>query len=119
MNKFCMALLMAIAVPSIASAGGVSTGKATFTNKATVDAYVILDQTKPPTIGDFLKKGGKVIPPGGKVTFSNLKQGNHTFGAKFSATTPTNTNPDQTGSFTTKNGKTTNVTIGQSMTSGT
>ena len=114
MNKFCMALLIAFAVPTIASAGGgttKATGKATFTNQATIAAYVILDQTTPPAIADFAAKGGKVIPPGGKVTFSNLKQGTHTYGVKFSATTPTNTTPDKTGSFSTKNGQTTAVTV--------
>ncbi len=111
MSKFCLALLFALAVPSIASAGGSTTGQATFTNKATVDAYVILDQTTPPAIADFIKKGGKVIPPGGKFTFTKLKQGTHTYGVKFSATTPTNTTPDKTGSFSVAKGKTTAVAL--------
>jgi len=108
MNKLCMALLIAFAVPSIASAGGGSTkatGKAESTNNAAIDAYVILDRTAPPAIADFAKFGGVVIPPGGKHTFISLKAGRHTFGVKFSAVTPADANPDRTGEFNTSNGK--------------
>ncbi len=116
MNKLCMALLVAFAVPSIASAGGGSTkatGKAEFTNNATIDAYVILDQATPPAIADFARLGGVVIPPGGKHTFISLKAGRHTYGVKFSAVTPTNTTPDKTGVFNTTNGVTTKVSLTQ------
>ncbi len=114
MNKLCMALLIAFAVPSIASAGGgttKATGKAEFTNNATIAAYVILDQAAPPALADFAKLGGIVIPAGGKHTFTNLKAGSHSYGVKFSAVAPTNTTPDKTGSFNTTNGATTKITL--------
>jgi len=111
-----MFLLFLVAVPTVASAGGPiakATGKVTFVNNSAVDAYVILDQKSPPAITDFQRLGGLVIPPAGRVTFAGLKQGAHTWGAKFSATTPTNTTPDKTGSFSATNGKTTTIPLAQ------
>jgi len=116
MNKLCMVLLIAFVVPSIASAGGGSTkatGKAEFTNTATIDAYVILDRNTPPAIADFAKLGGVVIPPGGKHTFISLKAGKHMFGVKFSSATPAAANPSKTGEFNTSNGKTTKISLAQ------
>ncbi len=118
MYKILIALMMAVMIPSLATAGGgntKSTGKIKFINETDGDAYVILDQTSPPSsLADFNRKGGKRIPVGGNVTFTGLRDGRHTYGVVYTEANvaPTTTTPDETGAVSTSNGRTTTVTLG-------
>ncbi len=86
MNKFCLAMLVALIVPSVATAGGGST-KATSTltfknTNATDTVYVIVanaDTLATTTQANFVARGGKAINGVGSVSFSKLKAGVHTY----------------------------------------
>jgi hypothetical protein len=84
MNKFCIAMLIAFAVPAIAQAGGgnsKSTGSITFKNTSTTnDVYVILDADLATTdAGNFAARGGKVLTKGTSATYGSLRSGKHTY----------------------------------------
>jgi hypothetical protein len=84
MNKFCIAMLIALVVPAVAQAGGgnsKSTGSITFKNTSTTnDVYVILDaDLATTTSSNFLSRGGKVLSKGTSHTYGSLKSGKHTY----------------------------------------
>ncbi|TWT54642.1 hypothetical protein Pla22_22920 [Rubripirellula amarantea] len=117
MHKVLIALMLTVAIPSLAIAGGgnsKATGKIRFLNRTDGDAYVILDQTTPPSsLADFNRKGGKRIPAGGNVVFTGLKDGRHTYGVVYTEANvaPSSTTPDETGSVVTKSGEVKNVVL--------
>jgi hypothetical protein len=86
MNKFCLAMLVALVVPSVASAGGGNT-KATstlrFSNTVATDTvYVIVADAATlatTTQANFVARGGKAINGVSTVSFPNLKAGVQTY----------------------------------------
>ncbi len=82
MNKLCLALLIAFAVPTIASAGGggsKATGSITFKNTGTNDVYVIVDPPAVVTVANFFNVGGRLLKAAESTTFGSLKSGKHTY----------------------------------------
>jgi hypothetical protein len=86
MNKFCLAMLVALVVPSVASAGGGNT-KATstliFRNTVAGDTvYVIVADAATlatTTQANFVARGGKAINGATTVSFGKLKAGVQTY----------------------------------------
>ncbi len=89
MKNFCIAMLIAFSVPSLAMAGGgnsKSTGTITFRNTTVSNAasartlFVIVGDNATLARAQagaaaFAAEGGVTIPPGGSATFSNLRAG--------------------------------------------
>ncbi|TWU48061.1 hypothetical protein [Rubripirellula reticaptiva] len=124
MNKFILAMLIAVVVPSIAEAGGGNTkAKAAFkfvntttsTSEAGRDVYVIVGTTEflqATTQSNFTSRGGKMIPPGGSVTIGNLKAGLQTYAF---AHVNAGSNPPEQAAFT-SNVKTVKLAAGETRT---
>lgn len=120
MNKFCMAMLLALVVPSVATAGGgntKATSTLTFKNaRATDTVYVIVanaDTLATTTQANFVARGGKAINGVSSVSFSKLKAGVQTYAF---ARVPLNAPAPAPGTFTVAAqsltaGKTTTVTL--------
>ncbi len=116
MYKFCLAMLIAFAVPSIASAGGgntKSTGTITFKNtSATQDVYLVLSADRAfvtsTTIANFSGRG-RVLGPNESTSYTSLKSSRYHYG--FLAT-PTGVVPTSLSGNTIRS---TNVAGGQTV----
>lgn len=86
MNKFCLAVLIALAAPSLAMAGGggsKATGAIRFVlNQANSTAYVIVasaDKLASTNASNFVRNGGRTISSNESVTISGLRAGIQNF----------------------------------------
>lgn len=92
MYKLCLSLMIAVAVPSIATAGGGNSKKngalqfcnVTDVRGPAINAFVIVDpsdallaQLQAGNFANFAAQGGRVLTPGEKFTFQNLHSGRH------------------------------------------
>ncbi len=96
MNKLCLALLIAFAVPSLASAGGgntKSTGTITFKNHSTTDTvYLIMSASEAVVSGTTIETFpgiGRTLAPGESTSYTSLKGGKYFYGFLASRTAPT------------------------------
>gem|GEM_PF-6168057 len=120
MNKFCLAMLFALVVPSIATAGGgntKATSTITFKNAVgTSSVYVIVADAATlatTTQANFSARGGKVLNGVSTVNFSKLKAGVQTYAFARVALNDAPPAPGDfiTGAATLTAGKTVTITL--------
>jgi hypothetical protein len=107
MYKLCLALVVALAIPSIADAGGGNAkakGAIQFVNNTGLVALVTVDPSASlqaaTTAQQFTARGGRILNPGETTTFNNLKAGSHRVGT---ALVPPGTTAVDAGAFTGSN----------------